>query len=620
MSRHIVVWLAFVCLAFAAGTLSGCFTDYSCTEIGCEGNLQCNASTGKCEALVRSCQPGSCPSGTVCNESTGICQSAGARCVDDSCPARQVCNAQTGFCEARSNCELDPCASAAEECDTLTGQCVPRSCADDSECPFSFYCAASGVCRSGCRVDEADACPDGEFCRAAVGEPIGQCREQCHADDDCPLGQQCEQTRDGSSCELEPPCAEDEDCRGQAVCRQNRCQPPPCTANADCAGDEVCDLATGTCVGGNCEEDIHAPNQTPDEAAELDPGSFAQLRLCPGKADWFSLRMRSSDAFELRLEHAPSADLDIFVWGPNGYLLAANQQTGPVTTLEVNSQVTQQVAVQIVGLDLDEETYDLEVTRNPDALFCRDDTSEENDHPGQPVVLPTDTSAPFEASLSVCGADEDWFVLPELQRDQGLVVARSEVTSQLVVELLTPDGYTYALAPPSAIEPDEIRLERLGAEGDYLLRVRDWLSRAGTYRLRTQVLAPFDCPDATAHNTAETAVQVPINAVQLYSFCPLEQAWEIDWLALTPAQQDGTLTAQVVAVGDLPDLDVVVFEQTVDGLERVRSAARTDQYYQVRLPVEAGESYLFRISANGVPGRIVDGVNYQVFYRYESSD
>lgn len=620
VGRHNTLWLVFVGWALVSVTLSGCWEDYSCTEIGCANNLQCNVTTGKCETLTRSCQQGGCPSGSVCDESTGVCRSAGARCVDDSCPDQQVCNAQSGFCEARSNCKIDPCVSAAEECDTITGQCVPRACADDSECPFSFYCASSGVCRSGCRVEDPNACPDSEFCRAGVGESIGQCREQCHAAEDCPLGQRCEQTRDGSSCEPEPPCQEDDDCRAEAVCRQNRCQPPPCTANADCAADEVCDLATGTCVGGSCEEDIHAPNQTADDAVELDPGTFTQLRLCPGKSDWFTVRMRSSYAFEFRLQHAPSADLDIFVWDPNGYLLAANQQTGPVTTLEITSQVTQDALVQITGIDLEEAVYDLEVVRNPNDLLCRDDSNEENDNPGQAVVLPTDTSAPFEASLGLCGGDEDWFILPELDRSQGLVVARSEATSHIRVELFTPDQELFELHPPSAVEPDEIRIDRLGADGDYLIRVRDWFSGAGTYRLRTQVREPLACPDANAYDTSDRAISVPINAVQLYSFCPLQQAWEIDWLAVEPPQQPGTLTAQIVAVGDLPELDVVVFKQTIDGLERVRRAARSDNYYQVRLPVDAGDAYLFRISAPGEPGRIVDGVNYQAFYRYESSD
>ncbi len=620
VGRHNAAWLAALCALLFGATLSGCFSEYSCTEIGCSDNLECNAETGKCEELVSSCVQNGCPDGRVCDESTGMCRSAGERCVDNSCPARQVCNAQTGFCEAKSHCRIDPCASPAEECDTITGQCVPRSCASDADCPFAFYCSDNGVCRSGCRVGEDGACPDGEFCRSSVGEAIGQCREECHADEDCPLGQLCEQTRDGSSCELEPRCEDDEDCRAEAVCRQSRCQAPPCTANSDCTADEVCDLATGTCVGGSCQEDIHSPNQTQADAVELIPGSYTELRLCPGQSDWFALHVRSSDAFRLRLEHAPTADLDIFVWDEDGYLLAANQQTGPVTTLELSAERSQVVSVQIVGRDLEEETYNLEVSRNPEQLFCQDDTSEENDHPGEAVVLPTDTSAPFEASLGICGADEDWFILPNLAQDQGLVVERTEASPQLVVELFTPDQHVFELRQPESTDEDEIRLTRLGAPGDYFVRVRDWLSRSGSYRLRTQVLEPFSCPQSEAHNSAATAAAVPLNAVQLYSFCPLDQAWEIDWLALEPAGQPGTLTAQIVAVGDLPELDVVLFEQTSDGLDRVRRASRTDNYYQLRLPVVPDQTHFVRISADGVPGRIVEGVDYQAFYRYESSD
>jgi hypothetical protein len=339
--------------------------------------------------------------------------------------------------------------------------------------------------------------------------------------------------------------------------------------------------------------------------------------------------MRSSDAFEFRLEHAPGTDLDIFVYDPQGYLLAANQQTAPVTTLSMLSEHTQTAKVQIRSTSNDNASYDLHVTRNPAQAFCRDDTSEENDHPGQAVVLPTDTNAPFEASLALCGADEDWFILPGLERNQGLVVAHTQTSPGVRIDLYTPDNEIFALRRADASDTDELHIERLGADGDYLLRARSWLSRSGSYRLRTQLLEPFQCPQAGAHSTADTAAQVPVNAVKLFEFCPLEQGWEIDFVELAPADEDGTLTAQVVTVGDLPDLDVVLFERTQSGLVPIRSATRatgtsntsgTQTYYQMRAPAQTGDDYLMRISAGGEPGRIVDGVNYQVFYRYESSD
>jgi hypothetical protein len=605
-------------IVLAAAALWSCFPEYSCTEIGCNTGLQCNAESGKCEELRQSCQQTGCPAGRVCDASAGVCRSEGARCVDNSCPSRQVCNAQTGFCEARSNCQIDPCVSAAEQCDAISGRCIPRTCADDSTCPSAYHCSETGECRTGCRVGADQACPRDQFCRASLGESIGQCRESCHADQDCPLGQWCQQTRDGSTCESQR-CESDTDCRGEGVCLDNICHAPPCGADDDCQRNEICDLPTGTCLSADCEEDIHAPNQRLADAVELQPGSYSELRICPGKSDWFRFQMRSSDAFEFRLEHSPGVDLDIFVYDPQGYLLSANQQTGAVTTLTMLSEQTQQATVQIRSMATANASYDLRVDRNPTDIFCRDDTSEENDHPGQAVALPTDTTAPFEASLGLCGADEDWFILPGLRRDQGLVVAHSQASPGVIVDLYTPDNEIFELRRDST-DTAELRIERLGAAGDYLLRARSWLNRSGSYRLRTQLLEPFSCPQANAHNTTDSAAQLVPDDVNIFAFCPLEQGWEVDFLELPASAEAGTLTAQVVAVGDLPDLDVVLFEQTDQGLVALRSGVRSQSYYQLNAPTQADTTYMLRISANGDPGRIVDGVDYQVSYSYESSD
>jgi hypothetical protein len=388
-------------------------------------------------------------------------------------------------------------------------------------------------------------------------------------------------------------------------------------------------VPTGTCVGGDCEEDIHAPNQRIADAAELQTGSYSELQICAGKSDWFQLHMRSSDTFEFRLEHESGVDLDISVFDSQGYLLGANQQTGPVTTLSILSEHAQQATIQIKNTDTANASYDLVVTRNPAQSFCRDDTSEENDHPGQAVVLPTDTQAPFEASLAMCGADHDWFILPGLTSDQGLIVAYSQASPGIYIDLLTPDNEIFELNRDDSSDAEELHIERLGADGDYLLRAYSRLSRSGTYRLRTQLIEPFVCPQAGAHSTADAAVPITPNAVKLLAFCPLDQGWEVDFLDLSPPTDSATLTAQVVAVGDLPELDIVLFKSDSGGLTPLRSAASASNsttgtgaqnYYQLRAPAEPGTNYVLRVSANGEPGRIVDGVDYQVFYRYESSD
>jgi hypothetical protein len=617
--RHIWGAILLLLTTLAALSFASCFSDYPCTEIGCAGDLVCNELTGSCEEFVNSCVQNGCADGLTCDEATGECRAPGARCVDDNCPAHQVCNAQTGYCEARTNCELDPCAGPAEQCDPTSGRCIPLNCDAEHPCPAAFYCSSGGVCRAGCRIGDEDGCADGEFCRGAVDQLIGQCREQCYDDRECPLGQVCRDSGGGSSCEPEAPCESDGDCRGEGVCFEHICRAPPCTSDQDCSGDQACYRPTGVCVGGGCEEDIHAPNQLVENAVELRPGRYAQLRICPLRSDWFALDLRSSDLVSLRLEHRAGADLDIFVYGPSGRLLASNQQTGPVTSLEMRSRTSQTVRVQISGTTTEPETYDLNVQRNPGQTYCRDDSLEENDRPAAASVLPTDPKTSVEVALKLCGDDADWFVLPALSADQGLEIGRSEPESEIAIDLFTPDGERFALEPKDSMSSPAFYIARLGAAGDYLLRVRSIYSNSASYRLGTRVLAPMECEDAGDFDEAADAAALPVNAVSRLAFCPLEDGWEVDWLALAKPQAAGELSARVVAVGDHPALDIALFEQTADALNLVRSAAVAEDSYNIRVPVEAGESYLLRLSSSAPLGRIVQGVDYQVFYRFESS-
>lgn len=617
---HLLTRLFLLLLALALLTLAGCFDEYPCTEIGCEGDLICNAETGACEDFVSSCVPGAgdCAQGLICDEASGECRAPGARCVDDSCPTHQVCNAQTGYCEARSNCELDPCTGAAEQCDPQSGQCVALECDAENACPTAFYCASGGVCRAGCRIDDEDGCVAGEFCRGSAEELIGQCRKECHGDLECPLGQICRDAGGGASCEPEARCARDEDCRDEGVCAQHICRAPPCVSDAECGENEACDRPTGVCIGGDCTEDIHAPNQRVEQAVELRPGNHAQLQICALRSDWFSLELRSSDFLRVRLEHSAAVDLDLFVYDLNGQLLAANQQTGPVTNLEMYATQTQTVNLEVKGLRTQAAPYSLRVQRNPDQTFCRDDSFEENDTPADATVLPTGANITVERPLNLCGGDVDWFVLPGLQAAQGLEIAQSEAGSEVLIDLFTPDGEYFPLRTRDSADPGLFYMARLGHAGDYYIRASSIYSNPRPYWLRTRVRPPMECEQAGAHALPANAEYLAPNVVSRRALCPLEDEWEVEWLALATPAAAGNLSARVVVVGDLPALDIALFRQEDDAQQLMRSARFDGERYNLTLPVEAGETYLIRIRTAAPLGRILEGVDYQVFYRFES--
>lgn len=619
---HLLNCFFWLLLALASLVLTGCFDEYPCTEIGCAGDLICNAETGACEDFVSSCVPGAgdCAQGLICDEASGECRAPGARCVDDSCPTHQVCNAQTGYCEARSNCELDPCTGAAEQCDPQSGQCVALECDAENPCPTAFYCASGGVCRAGCRVDDEDGCVAGEFCRAGAEELIGQCRKECHDDHECPLGQLCRDAGGGASCEPEARCAVDADCRDTGVCVEHICRAPPCVSDADCGENEACELTTGLCIGGDCAEDIHAPNQHVEQAAPLGPGNYAQLQICALRSDWFRLELRSSDFLRVRLEHSPAVDLDLFIYDLNGHLLAANQQTGGVTHLEMYATQTQTVHLEVKGVGSQAAPYSLRVQRNPEQTYCRDDAFEENDTPADATPLPTGANLAVERPLQLCGGDVDWFVLPSLDAAQGLEIAQSEADSEVLLDLFTPDGEYFPLPGSDTADPGIFYMARLGHPGDYYIRATSIFSNPRPYWLRTRVRPPMDCEQAGAHALPADAEPLAPNVVSRRAFCPLDQAWEVEWLALETTTVPGELSARVVVVGELPALDIALFKKENELLELMRSAQFDGERYNLRLPVAAGEKYLIRISTAAPLGRILESVDYQVFYRFESAE
>lgn len=620
LRKHIFGCFFLVLLTTVSTWLGGCFDEYPCTEIGCEGDLICNAQTGGCEEFVSSCVQTGCAEGLICDSGSGECRAPGARCVDDSCPAHQACNAQTGYCEARSNCELDPCNGAAEQCDAASGQCVPLECDAQNPCPTAFYCDNRGLCRAGCLLDDEDGCVSGEFCRGAPGESVGQCRKECHGDQECPLGQRCRDAGGSASCEPEPRCDSDDDCRDEGVCYDHICRAPPCVSDADCAVNQACERPSGMCIGGDCEEDIHAPNQRVEQAVELQPGTYSQLQICPLRADWFALKLRSSDFLRVRMEHGAEVDLDLFVYDQNGKLLAANQQTGSVTRLEMHATETHTVNLRVAGVGNASAPYSLRIQRNPDQTFCRDDSFEENDRASDAAQLPTGPNILFERTLELCGPDVDWFVLPSLDADQGLEVGQSDSDSEVQIELYTPDGEQFTLRGDALSGSRPFYMARLGSAGDYYIRASSVYANSLPYQLSTRVRPPMECDQPGAHALPADAEYLAPNVVSRRAFCPLDQAWEVEWLALETTTVPGELSARVVVVGELPALDIALFKKENELLELMRSAQFDGERYNLRLPVAAGEKYLIRMSTDAPLERILESVDYQVFYRFESAE
>ena len=612
--------LALFLLAVATAMLAtACDLTASCTTIGCPQDQVCNDKSGECEEpSADDCRDSgvTCAEGEQCDRESGLCRPLGASCREQSCPPGQTCNATSGFCEAVLDCQIDPCTSPAEVCDEVTNRCVPKPCDSNEQCGTSHYCSEMGECLDGCRPGES-ACPEGQFCRVAVGAEVGQCTEECETDTECPLGQRCESSGDGFTC-LPQSCEADADCRSEAVCKGEFCVPPPCTSDEDCAGSEFCELATGRCIGGSCEDDLNAPNHTLDEARSVESGEISQAVLCPGAPDWYAFDLRSADTLSLRLEHQQDADLDLYVYAEDRQRIALNQQTGTVSRITLVSHARQTVYVEVRNAANDAPVYSIRFERNPE-VQCRDDSDEENDSLSEASELSTTPNLRTPLSLTICGSDEDWFVLRDLDADLGLSLDQSNAAPHVQTQLLGPGGAALSLSGGADDQLQTLRIRRLGVAGDYYLRVRSLQNRSDLngLQLGVEVTSPFQCSAPQAHNTPETAVSQSPGPPELHSLCPVEGGWEVDWIALSSPDLAASLYVQVSPSIGLPEINVDLLESRGQDVEPVRSAVLNGAIYELRAPIEPEGVYFLRVSADGEPGRIVEGVDYQIFYRFE---
>lgn len=602
--------------------MTGCTPDIDCQDVGCPFGLQCIPASGECAQIIDDCRTtDTCRSGEVCDQSTGVCRSQELRCADGNpCANGLVCDAQSGFCVPVFRCSIDGC-SPAEVCNPGTDRCVPRPCERDSECPESFVCEDQ-VCTIGCRPTSAE-CPSGQACLVQTGDTIGRCQDRCRLDTDCPFGQICREGQDGTNCELEPPCATDQECRSDEVCRSGRCTQPPCASDEDCLTGQICETTTGTCIDNTCSEDIYGErddreaNHSFDTAFPLAPGDdcpavspprcqYSELVSCPGRSDWFSVDVDSSSIVRVRVEQNRALpDLDVYVYDRQQNLIVQNQQLDPVTNVKFASKTDQKIFVEVRSAEFEESSYSLTISNE----FCQDDPFEENDAEFQATFVPRSVDVESEIALRTCGFDEDWIQIREIGADNGFALALQPGAPELDVQVQTSDGRIETLD-----RDGELRLLRVGVDGDIFLRAQATLGQSGEYRLRYEMTSPWSCPETPGANAGSMqAAPLPPDTMSQRYLCPFDEGWESDWYALT-VDEGGFLSATLMPSAGVPAIDLSLIEETVTGFRVVRPGVHIGGAVQLVAEVEPTRTYWLRVTSSEALDRIASDPVYDIVY------
>jgi hypothetical protein len=606
VTRLLLTLLLFVPLG------TGCPIVLTCEDVPCPYGEVCNVSTGECEEVAEDCRLDDiCRPGEVCDEETGQCRPEKLRCTERFvCPEGQSCNATSGFCEPAFRCETDADCGPAETCDLATQECEPRTCEPDrDDCPIAFVCGGDGQCISGCHPEDEAACHDGQFCQVLSGEMLGRCVPNCREDADCPFGQFCDLTAPPETeCVREGPCSVDADCREDEVCNAGVCGQPPCRSDGDCLLSQICEVATGTCRTGECTEDIYGQqpaNHSFESAFGLDPGNYTELTLCAGRSDWFAVNARGTDVVRFRLrQRTPTPDIDLHVYDEHGALIGSNQLLAAVSSVKLAAGRDQTLFVEIRSEEFESATYDLAISTE----FCPNDSFEENDSADEATVVPSNVGIPAELDLLACGFDEDWFRISQPNATNGIAITQKESTPDLRVELYTPDGSRFEVGRD--VPYQELRS---GTVGDYLVRAVGSLGQTGGYLLGFEVLEPWACPEAGEHDSLADARPVPVGAPGRETFCPVDGAWEIDWLGLE-VPQTGLLHAEVVPNANMPDVEVALVANEGGTQRLVRTAIELDNRHVIEAAIDPSMELYLRVSASSPVGRILDEPAYEVSY------
>ncbi len=611
-------------MAAALLGLTGCPVEITCEDVGCAFNEVCDTTTGRCAVPARDCRinPALCRTGQLCEQSTGQCRSAQVSCTGgQACPLGQTCDASTGVCITQNACPATPCRDGAV-CDLSTGRCTLRACQTSAECGFGLACDAEqdGVCVPGCTLDSP--CREGSFCRPRADRPYGECLSACSLDTDCAFGSACDFTRQPPFCEPEPPCQRDADCRTDELCRDFQCGRPPCGADLDCDQGALCDTVTGVCMGGDCQEDAFSPNHTPQQAASLAQGALVRLRRCPGRPDWYTLALRRGEWMQAQLAATGSARVQVYLYDSQLRLLRADEQRATLALLDYQSPIAQDLYLRVDAARLSEASYDLSITRRQ-AGVCQDDSFEPNASPEQATPLTLASGEALTLALQMCRDDEDWLALraddPEGQLRVALESDAGNATPQ--VEALFASGERFRITTERALE-----LWRVDNSAPILLRATSREGRDAPYQLRMSALGPWACPSAGAHTSHTTALAIAPQSLSTHDLCPLQDAWEADWFALTPAPSEGVITITVARPsGDDPALvspralSVALLEGQPEGepprLLRVASRA-PDGAWRMAAQVRPDQQLYLRVLSETAPGRIWQRPRYQVLYQY----
>lgn len=544
-----------------------CGEDRTCVPGECATDADCAANDPRtyCDLATLSCAfvegfgdecdaSNPCPFGQFCSELLGLClESSGSLdCVRRSqCPANQICDRSANKCIPDPGCYGDAYCEDGETCDL-----VNRTCGTASEgCTSCLIEACTGglVCYAATQecLDPSAGEPS---CRSGLTcDPLGRCVE-CLSSDDCGPGTFCNISV--GTCESNIQCADDVSecptseqvqcviCELPQVCdsRTKRCSAPAqtCDSDLDCPNDQLCDLTLDTpvCIDQlpSCIDDLYDDPANDDIASarkllEADGPIYADLKLCPGDQDWFSVDVAAGTLLtvDARFVHQ-EGDLELQMLLSDGTSLVDQSRSttdNERVELEVGTDLTLYLRTFLGTQSIQALDYRLVISRT-EIDACADDAAEPDDGPGEAGQLLF--AEPYEGRI--CPADPDWFSLRMVPAGSRIVLDLDFVDSlgNLDLEVYRAGSTTPLMTSRSTTDGERIELDALYG-GDYFVRVIGEAADTNVYTLRATLLPGMGtgCLDDSLEPNDGPSTAAPAGSLlgvpQSLSICSGDEDW-----------------------------------------------------------------------------------------------
>ncbi len=344
----------------------------------------------------------------------------------------------------------------------------------------------------------------------------------------------------------------------------------------------------GTAAGGDPQE----PNNSPDQAASLEPGETLHgLSIHPGgDTDWFLLETEaggSASDYLLKAETTGTTDTYMYLYGPDSpsQLIMENddltgQNAGVSTLLEAGASYY----LQVRGYSSSTQgQYGLRTALETAQL----DSYEPNNSREQATEF-TLSTPPQEHSLSPAG-DTDWFRIPLSAEEEPYRLRISTVGSlDTLMELYSQQGTLIQSDDDSGSSSNALIVHTVNQPGEFFVKVSGYdSSEAGNYRFQiTREILQTDSfePD----NSRSQATPLELNGKpQARTFSSSEDR---DWIRLTLAE------AQVVILETTGETDtyMTLFDDQGNTLyQDDDSGSQRNALIQERLP---GGTYFLSLS------------------------